>query len=431
MISPMIISEGWEGTLTIRGEYPHARFEPMEEYTVEFKSTYFHATNPRRKMPIIRTVTAKKDGSLAVPFAPDIEGEWIVRIEPVKEQPKSRAVVQALYVLSRQLRGYRAYIGDLHAHSTRSDGAQIPAYPPARARTLGYDFFALTDHWCYDSSNEMIRETGKSLGSKMLLLNGEEMHPEKELLTTPQEEQPHAHYYHYVAVGHSAGVREAFFADEEKSKREVRQIAAELEERGVEKGVDLLPYAEGVWKLRKAKELGGVTVFAHPYWATPVNLDIGSLEQTLRDGEVDAVEALSRADSSSHTPNRLSSGGFNGHTYPVVGVSDSHNWYGTPENPHCTFLLAPELSRGALLEAVREGRSVACRMSTPPLLVGPFQYTDLAVFYIDHILPRRRRITALQGNLALSKLRGGAFSQEIIDRLDRDLRELDEAIWGD
>jgi hypothetical protein len=36
---------------------------------------------------------------------------------------------------------------------------------------------------------------------------------------------------------------------------------------------------------------------------------------------------------------------------------------------------------------------------------------------------------AAQGNLALSRLRGGGFSQDIVDALDADLDELDRSIW--
>ena len=38
------------------------------------------------------------------------------------------------------------YRGDLHAHSTYSDGDSPVADVIARAETLGLDFFALTDH---------------------------------------------------------------------------------------------------------------------------------------------------------------------------------------------------------------------------------------------------------------------------------------------
>jgi predicted metal-dependent phosphoesterase TrpH len=39
------------------------------------------------------------------------------------------------------------YKGNLHAHTTESDGAMTPAETVALYRDAGYDFLALTDHW--------------------------------------------------------------------------------------------------------------------------------------------------------------------------------------------------------------------------------------------------------------------------------------------
>jgi histidinol phosphatase-like PHP family hydrolase len=41
----------------------------------------------------------------------------------------------------------RFYKGNLHTHSTRSDGAREPADVCAAYRDAGYDFLALTDHF--------------------------------------------------------------------------------------------------------------------------------------------------------------------------------------------------------------------------------------------------------------------------------------------
>lgn len=430
-ISPTIMTEGWDGELIVRGEYLHTRFLPSTTYSVSLTSTFFYATVPRRKSPITVSAVSDSNGELHIPFVPDISGEWILKIESEHDGRKHLPVTIACYVLPRELSGFRLYMGELHAHSTGSDGTQQPAYPPMRARTFGYDFFALTDHWNYQSSVEMIRTVGTNLGSRMLLLRGEEMHPERELLQMPPDEQPHGHHYHYTAIGHTESVRDAFLQGGETVRQEVSDIAEELAARGVQKTVDLLPYAEGVWKIRKAREFGGIVLFAHPYWATPVNLDAGAIEQTFRDREYDAVEVLSRADSSSFMPNRWYRTAAEGSPDPAVGVSDSHSSAESVEPSCFTMVLANRLDRESVLEAVRHGRCVACRPDDPPTLVGPPELVDLATFYLAHVLPRRRRITSLQGDIALSGLRGGACSQEMIDALDADLDAFDVSIWSD
>lgn len=431
-VKPRIVPEGWNGTVRIGGEYEHTRFVPGAEYRFELHSMFFYAVGDRQKRVMSGTARADADGSLLVPFTPDICGEWILSVESDEDKRKNRPLKAALYVLSGELYRYRPHIGDFHSHSTSSDGAQEPAYPPMRARTFGCDFFALTDHWCYAASEVMKKRVGQMLGSRMVLFNGEEMHPEPELLREPDRPDAHFHHYHYVAVGHSASVRDAFRADPETSAQEVLRIADEIKSRGLDPRVDPLPYAEGVWKLRKAKELGGLTIYCHPYWAHPVNMDAGALEQSFAHREADAVEALSRADDTPYMANRLLSLAADpaAASFPVVGVSDSHDWQETEPFSCCTFVMTEKLEQESILDAVRAGRSVACRMSDPPELVGPFELIGFAWYYLHRILPIRRRITALQGSLALSALRGGPFSQQLIDDLDTELVELDRSMWA-
>ncbi len=45
--------------------------------------------------------------------------------------------------------GDRWYRGNLHTHTTRSDGGKSPEETKAAYRAAGYDFMALTDHWKY------------------------------------------------------------------------------------------------------------------------------------------------------------------------------------------------------------------------------------------------------------------------------------------
>lgn len=50
-----------------------------------------------------------------------------------------------------------AYWGDLHAHTTYSDGSGPPYYALALARAAGVHFQALTDHdWWHGISTEWI-----------------------------------------------------------------------------------------------------------------------------------------------------------------------------------------------------------------------------------------------------------------------------------
>jgi hypothetical protein len=87
----------------------------------------------------------------------------------------------------------RWYRGNLHTHTTHSDGLCTPEEAVARYRERGYDFIALTDHGCRTPVEEFT-------SSGLLVLPGIEIHPgQNELGET----------YHLVAVGvsrdHAAG----------------------------------------------------------------------------------------------------------------------------------------------------------------------------------------------------------------------------------
>ena len=63
--------------------------------------------------------------------------------------------------------GNHWYKGNLHTHTTRSDGKLAPDETKRLYRSHGYDFLALTDHWIYGEGNEQ-DESG------LLLLSGTE-----------------------------------------------------------------------------------------------------------------------------------------------------------------------------------------------------------------------------------------------------------------
>jgi predicted metal-dependent phosphoesterase TrpH len=85
----------------------------------------------------------------------------------------------------------RFYRGNLHTHSTRSDGARSPADVVAIYRDAGYDFISLTDHFL-DRYGYPIVDTREFRSDRFTTLLGAELHgPRVEVGET----------WHIVAVG--------------------------------------------------------------------------------------------------------------------------------------------------------------------------------------------------------------------------------------
>lgn len=75
------------------------------------------------------------------------------------------------------------YKGNLHTHTTNSDGAYAPEETIALYKSKGYDFLALTDHWFHGEGRQE---------ENFLLLNGTEF----DVGSTVQEG-----IYHIVGIG--------------------------------------------------------------------------------------------------------------------------------------------------------------------------------------------------------------------------------------
>ena len=198
-------------------DYAHARLIANVTYRYALTSMRWFADSPRRRAQVTGTVKADAKGGLTVPFAGEAPGEWLLEITSDNTQVRTLPVL-GLYVIEPAQRKLRPYIGDLHSHSTGSDGRQEPAYCGIRARSFGFDFFALTDHNNFRSSGDMIRKVRGKLGRKMLLMQGEELHMA-------------GCDFHYVGIGHSHGIEDLRAGDKAKYRAALRKILRELRSR--------------------------------------------------------------------------------------------------------------------------------------------------------------------------------------------------------
>jgi len=417
---PRVVPEGWSGKLRVMGEYAHTKLKKGVKYEYSLASMRWRTDSARRREPLTGVVKADARGGVTIPFAPDMIGEWTLTV--TSEDKSVRVLPElGLYVIERSLRKLRPYIGDLHTHSTGSDGRQEPAYCGIRSRELGYDFLALTDHNNFHSSGEMIRKVRSKLGSTMLLMRGEELH------AAPRP-------FHHVGIGQSRSIDDIRNGNKRRYRSEVRRIMKELAQRELVRGLDVEAYAEALWKIRKTKELGGLVLFAHPYWSyrNTLCVDEADREQTFIDREFDAVEVTTSADPSFVMANRLEHETAARGPMSVVGISDAHSWLpGDAAGVCCTYVLAEDLTQEAVFAAIRAGRSLACeRIDGRLRLAGPFELTDFANFYLSKLLPVRRRLMEIEAQLAFSALRGGSYSRDMVEKLDKELARLDRKMWA-
>jgi len=204
----------------------------------------------------------------------------------------------------------RFFKGNLHMHTTRSDGTRSPKDAVNTYREHGYDFVALTDHNLV--GNESFLE------NNMLVLSGIELD-----YTLPGEE------LHIVGIG----IR--------------KELESNLEYRyGPQHGINQI------------RRFGGRAIIAHPAWSLNSLATLSGLQNVtaaeIYNSMSTAPRNCLRADSSS----LLDMAASHGHIFSHVAVDDAHFY----EGEHCkSFVMvqAPSLTQVALLEALDNGRFYA------------------------------------------------------------------------
>ncbi|WP_155832356.1 PHP domain-containing protein [Butyrivibrio sp. MC2013] len=205
------------------------------------------------------------------------------------------------------------YKGNMHMHTTRSDGRVSPDVARQIYKDAGYDFIAITDHW--KASVNIEAQDG------FLELAGAE-YDTGDMVTKP--------IHHIVGVGMTEPVDLALY--------------------------HMHPVEDIIDKVRQA---GGIAIYAHPAWSLMDPWDITKLK-----GIVAAEVWNSVSDTPSGNGRRADSSqyfdlwGTRGIYIPAMAADDSHQYRGE-ETVGFTMVKAAELTRQAILDAIVKGHFYA------------------------------------------------------------------------
>ena len=279
-----------------------------------------------------------------------------------------------LYAVESDLYGLRPLKGDLHSHTYYSDGQDGIPMTPADYREEGFDFFALTDHNRMYTSQLMAElYDGVELGMHMMV--GEEVHTPGSTL-------------HIVHVGGRESVTARYIHDPDGYTAAVDAIEAEL--------TQVPDYyrrkaAMAKWACDAIHEVGGMAIFAHPFWR-PKNYNV-SVEfcNILFDLKIfDAFELIGGTGTRSNNMNVALWQGqvLKGNALPVVGSSDSHNhdFDAGGFGRLFTVAFAKENTTEAILDAIRSGYSVAGELPVESAKDVRFYGADLRLVRFAHFL---------------------------------------------
>ncbi len=202
--------------------------------------------------------------------------------------------------------GRRWYKGNLHTHTTRSDGRLIPEAVVSLYREKGYDFLALTDHWSLSRTEE--RED-------ILLLSG----CEYDVGATVQEG-----IYHIVGIG----------MESPPALRRSPSLTAQK-------------IIDGI------RAVGGIAILAHPAWSLNRPEEAAKLTDLAGTEIYNSVSGLPwnvRPYSGAFVDQMASRGVF----LNCMAADDAHFYQGD-ETLSYLMVRAEEHSPAALLDALRRG----------------------------------------------------------------------------
>ena len=387
-----------------------ALFESGLEYDLDIMSVRDFRARP------VQRVGVGGAGALNFTFEPSQAGEHRVGVyAPGRKWQEDPLWSDSFFVVPEGWIHWKPYRGDLHLHTHYSDGRASPLRMVVRARELGMDFAAVTDHRVYDSSLEAAREAGRK-GIDILLLAGEEVN-------------------YCLGLGHlvSLGARECvsekyalngktadgeFFERLENFETLLQQVyqgvADELEEREIPQGADrrLFGFVHGL--VKKIHECGGIAVGAHPFWSSHGTMDLvrSTYEAALEAQLFDAVEVFGGMSFEENmlSLSRIQQSRETGLRTPLLGSSDAHRLDAPEMGRIWTLLYAPELSEESVLSAIREGRTCPCLVGEQNRVIaaGSFPLVEYSYFLLREFFPEHDRICRRLGALYAALLRDKA-----------------------
>lgn len=392
------------------------------EYNVEIMSLEngIPKKYPWRDNLSVQKVSVEENGNIRIQHVFQKESEYLLRI--LKENEEIACI--NVYALEEDMRGRYPYRGDLHIHTSGSDGKQSPAIAVANYRKNGYDFMVISDHRRYYPSLEAI-DAYKDVPHEMNIVYGEEIHlPDNDV-----------HIVNFGGKYSVNGLWDASAQNQESRRRAVidnpppvltlEQYKAEVEalipELHIPEEIDQFTYACCVWIFNHIRNGEGLGIFCHPYWVARGVYQVPEslCEYMTKTHPFDAFEVLGGVryfQQNGLQAIRYYEDRAKGIKYPIVGSTDSHN--SVPELSDAaliasTFVFAAENERSALISAIKEEYTVAVdTISEEYRLVGDMRLVKYARFLLDEFTPLHDELCFEEGRLMKSYATGDQEAAE-------------------
>ncbi len=391
-VTPRLVRADETSTVTICPLGEGLRFDDATEYLVCVipMEAYPQTAITEKPIRFDGMKLRPENGCLSVTYHFWDEQEWVISVTSEEREQKKKAPLEFhVFSLLPDLYERNPYRGDLHSHSTGSDGKEDPLVVAANYRKEGFDFFALTDHHDWNPSDRMVKAY-ENLPCGLKMFHGEEVHLRG--------------WIHIVNFGSRYSVNALYHADEERIHAE---LLAEAEATETPKNVNALEYCYRKWVYEQIKKAGGMTILPHPHWIHKpgvYNMNTKMLEYSFRQGLQDAFELTG---GQTVHENNLQVAFWQemraeGVKVPIVGSSDSHGTdHATYFGMSKTVLFSKDLEFDSITAAIKDGYSVAIEepYGESPHVHGPYRLVKYVRFLLNEYFPGHDELCVEEGRL--------------------------------
>ena len=428
-VFPKVLVKDKPTTVHIRPLGGRKQFEPGKEYTCVIcplelgKDTDYPASTGFDKFK----VTCNDEGGFDIPYTFKYEMMHFIRFRNDEDKKIDQFRV---YCVDKDLAGRYPFNGDLHIHTTRSDGRQDPEVVCANYRRHGYDFMVVSDHRRYYPSLDAINFY-KDIKTGLTIVPGEEVH-----MPSVDGNKPD---FHIVNFGGEYSINALTDGDhikevgEDKSRRSIngecpeymplekweqkmRDLSKDIK---VPEGVNPVQAAICKWIFDEIRKANGLGIFPHPTWINDVYHVPEVFDDYITENKFfDAFEVFGGE-------NYYEQNGFQlqkyyndkakGIKYPVVGSTDSHSSYPSNRNAYIcsTIIFSPENERTALIKSVKDFWSVAVdTIDENYRLAGDVRLVRYASFLLNSYFPIHNELCFEEGRLMKQYAKGTPAEKE-------------------
>lgn len=416
-VFPKVFEVGKTATIHIRALGIRTEFKPGAAYRVQVCA--LEQGNPWG-YPLSSSFVdcdAECDGEGTIHFQHAFPSEQMYFLRVFEAGGKDRLAQLRVYAVEKDLAERIPLIGDLHMHTTLSDGHETPETVCANYRGHGYDFTVISDHQNYYSSLRAIRSyEGVPIGLEIVC--GEEIH----LPAIDGMENVHVvnfggeysvnglieNHQGWKTLGNEPSVRSLYGTcpptmTKAEFEAKIRAMAAALD---VPPGLDAIPAAMTKFALDETRKAGGLAIYAHPTWISDVYHAPEALTAYVTKNRMfDAFEVLGGEryyEQNGFQTLKYYEDRGNGIDYPIVGSTDSHCSYAASDKALVcsTMVFAPANERTALIRSVKDFYSVAVdTISAEFRLVGKVRLCRYACFLLQSFFPLHDELCFEEGRL--------------------------------